>query len=68
MSTRLPLVTSGVGNVHVHQLGKVDATTKSKEKPAGEGGSRLEREVNLTLLLRFVTSADSQRSRLLKPE
>jgi hypothetical protein len=68
MSTRLPLATSGVENVHVHQSGKGDATTKLKEKPAGEGGSRLEREVNLTLLLRFLTSADSQRSRLLKPE
>jgi hypothetical protein len=57
MSTRLPLATSGVENVHVHQLGKGDATTKSKEKPAGEGGSRLEREVILTtaILLRPLT-------------
>ena len=48
MSTRLPLATSEVENVHVKQLGKVDAATKSKEKAAGEGGSRLEREVNTT--------------------
>jgi hypothetical protein len=60
MSTRLPLATSGVENVHVNQLGKGDATTKSKEKSAGEGGSRLEREVILTtaILLRPLTVID----------
>jgi hypothetical protein len=60
MSTRLPLATSAVENVHVHQLGKGDATTKSKEKSAGEGGSRLEREVILTtaILLRPLTVID----------
>jgi hypothetical protein len=53
MSARLPLAASGVDNVHVHNMGKGDTTTKSKEK-SGEGGSRLEREVNRTLLLCYV--------------
>lgn len=45
------MATSGVENVHVNQTGKGDATTKSKEKSGGEGGSRLEREVILSVLL-----------------
>jgi hypothetical protein len=56
MSTRQPLATSGVENVHVHQSGKGDAVAKSKEKSGGEGG-RLEREVILitSALLRSLT-------------
>jgi hypothetical protein len=53
MSARLPLATSAVENVHVHNIGKGDTTTKSKEK-SGDGGSKLEREVKTTLLLCYV--------------
>lgn len=45
MSTRLPLATSGVENVHVIPSGKIDTVTKSREKAGAEGGPRLEREV-----------------------
>jgi hypothetical protein len=46
MSSRIPLATSGVDNVHVKSIGKTDAVTKPKEKTGSEAGTKLEREVN----------------------
>ena len=47
MSSRLPLTTSGVENVHVHQTeSNRDVNIKSKGKYADEAGTRLEKEVS----------------------
>lgn len=62
MSTRQPLATSGVDNVHVHQSEKGNTATKMKEKSASDGRSA-EREVN-PFIKWFVNSADTNRFKL----